>query len=313
MHQNLNNCHSAAIIEANQNNAAILFLSPDLIVSIGFFHYLVDILNQGKRLIATLGVRLSLENVEKELKAQNKLQEGSPLSITAKELTCLALKNLHSFSLNLFWKNEIANTIFPNLYWWLSDSMILARGFHIHPFVIWPTNPSIAPSLTIDGSYAGMACPDKKHWHILTDTNEIAFFELSTNNRFIHSPTAKPSLERMALWAISNVHLIHRYYITHKFYIGSGQQNANWDKIEKEAALVIDSILHPTWRLLVKSWILRIVIWMFLGFVKMIKLVFFINSPERKVMVKKTIKRILPKIVFSQMKKVQCILNGLIH
>lgn len=307
VHQTLKNCHVASIKEANQKKAAILFLSPDLIISRGFFHYLADLLNQGKRLIAGLGVRLSLEKVEKELQMKNLLQEGTALSLNATELTQLALKNLHSYSLNLFWKNDKGNILFQHLYWTLDPSMILVRAFHIHPFVIWPTNCSAIPSKSIDGTYVGNACPDKKDWHVITDTNEVAFFELSSDNRFANLPTYKPSITTMSIWASSkkNVGSIHRFYITHKFYIGTSQRSLDWDDIEKESDQVVDLILQPSWKKMIIIYPLKFFVQMGLFFIYLIKILFCINTPRRKLIINNVLKIILPKKIMLQLKKMQ--------
>src|SRR3990167_2444641 len=317
IHQTLTNCHIKAIKEANQNQAPILFLSPDLIVSRGAFSYFVDLLNRGKRLIASLGIRLSLESMEKELSKRHLINENQPLSLTANELIDLAFRNLHTFSKNLFWRNEKANHILPTIFWKLDDTTLLARGFHIHPIVIWPTDYHTLPCTTIDGPYVTKACPNKKNWHLITNTKKISLFELSNHNKFHDSPLAKPSIELMLQWASDkqNVSDIHRYYVKHKLYIGSGRRRRHWRKIERESDRIINAILIPRWKLSLRRFKSKL---SHMISCKCFQLIHIFHRgaklkglflPKRKLAIKIIIKRILPKMVYNQIKKIYFVIK----
>ncbi len=230
-------CHSDSIKKAVQESAILIFLAPDCIYSQGVFASYYKYLKMGKKLIATPCIRLSKEKIIESL-TQSSFLPSPILSFSSQELTKIALKNLHPMTLSHFRTNKKIHTHCSHIYWWLDKETILIRPFHIHPFVIDLQN-KIFPKDSIDGDFICRAVPDKSLWKLILNSEESIVFELSNDNKFSPFNLMTPSKSNIYLWTRKYARPAHHYFISHKFYLGTGKRKPEWRDIEQKSDQLI--------------------------------------------------------------------------
>lgn len=244
-------CNKITILEANRLNAAVIFFNPDAIYSDGMFKILIDAMQQGKRVVVCSGVRLMKESFLKNLAQHRKeFQKGkTDLTLPPRILTSFALKHLHPISESLFWEQEMISTWPSNLYWRLDDETLLIRAFHLHPILIWPEKKNVLPHTTIDDVYLGKVCPSRDKWKIITDSDEFAAFEMSSESEAPMIYTDKKDLEKVALWAFTVTKPYHWKFFQTPIFLHSKDKNSSWALKIQACNDEVDKILrflnHP--------------------------------------------------------------------
>lgn len=230
----LNDCHKHAIQLAGKTDSAIVFLSPDILLSCSAFKELDKILQTGSRAVLVASIRLDREGISGSLIQANR--EGRYLS--ASELAKVAFKNLHPYSKNLFW-GEGKTTCWPShLYWFLGPEHILVRAFHLHPLVVYPEHKGAAPSDTIDGRFLEAACSNKSSYTIIDNARKIAVFEVSKKEAFSNLTSLRPNIFRLCFWALKHASKLHRCFVREHIIISPSLSDPDLGKVKRSDELV---------------------------------------------------------------------------
>lgn len=174
-------CHSLAIGKAIKKDAIVILLTPDMIWSEGTFTRILELSRKGKTLIMTTGLRLTEETFLPVFLDRFIKDDGSAPAPT-RRLVEAALPHLHPLMGNFFFDSE---TLRPTSYlcWRIPGKGVLVRCSMFHTLMINPEKKDILPFFSMDGDYIFDACPDKSGYHIVTDSDEIAAFEISPENK----------------------------------------------------------------------------------------------------------------------------------
>lgn len=245
VHPKMTECHNKAIRDAWQERRALIFLSPDCLISNQMFHTILKNVQEDKRVILITGLRLKKEDmiplVESVLEDENIRHNG----LDSRSLVALSIPHLHPLSESLFCKQHISHGP-ANIYWWLDNENVLAFAFHLHPLFVWPE--TYAQELTtIDDEFIAFACPSKEKWKIIQDSDEMVAFEFSDNNniatygRYIHWMPCNPS--NVGLWAYQSVRSHHWDFIDKPIYIHASEHKESWNEIENRAHEFIKQVL----------------------------------------------------------------------
>lgn len=177
-YEQMNACHRRAVADVNEGGAAILFLSADFVMAADTLATVVRLHQHGARAVVTTGLRLDREAFLTRLAAPGvRLDALSP-----RELVGMALPYLHAHTLSMF-ADADPFSLFPvAVYWRVGDEGLVARGLHLHPLMVDPVVP-VLPIDTNDGVYLSQAVPDQSFVHVVTDSDELQFFELTAAGR----------------------------------------------------------------------------------------------------------------------------------
>lgn len=167
-------CHAQALRDAAEAGAALIFLSPDIVLSEGTLAAVVRRHDEGKRAVACTGLRVQREAFVEALRAR-----GGTRGVPPRELVSLALAHLHPFTLAHMADGVPGSRRPIGVYWNVPGEGILARPFYMHPLMVDPPRRDARPDGTIDQHYLVHACPARDQIHVVTDSDELAVFEMS--------------------------------------------------------------------------------------------------------------------------------------
>jgi hypothetical protein len=188
----MSSCHNHGIALANKNNAACAFWAPDHLYADGCVRNIKKLLEKNKKVIFAAGIRTNRDEILYQL--NNIFSQKVSTTISPRELVKLTLENLHeNIALSSFWEEKNAtkkNPLLPsNLFWPVGNDGIVCHAFHLHPLVIFPEKKNCEIKITVDADYVEKSCPDFSKHHIVQDSDEIYFCELSKKGRIISGLT----------------------------------------------------------------------------------------------------------------------------
>ena len=178
-------CHQKAIADILEAGAAIIMLSADFILSADALAAVVRRHREGYRAVVNTGLRLAKESFLPALAASaERLAALSP-----RELVRIALPHLHAHERSMFADATRFSKSPVAVYWPVSDEGLLARCLHLHPLMVDPMRPVPLSVGTNDGPYLAEACPDYSRVHVVTDSDELQMFEITTAERQVIGTT----------------------------------------------------------------------------------------------------------------------------
>ncbi len=224
-------CHSDAIIEANKTRSPIVFLAPDALTSTGVFTYIEEGISRGVRLIATCGLRMSLEKYQAIVKKRKIKPPDFAVNWSSRELAKMTVENLHHYTEHFIVKKNRIPVQPSHMFWRLDENHLLGKAYHVHPLMIWPKKVGITPLVSIDGRhFLERICPAFDEWDIVTDCSKISFFELSSDVQFIGDYTHTMDKVCFREWLRDHVTKSHRFFIKHNFILGESSYKPEWRK-----------------------------------------------------------------------------------
>jgi hypothetical protein len=232
-------CHKMAIERADERGAAIVFLAPDAVAADGSLAALSRLADAGKRVAFGIGIRLHLEKVVPLLE---QLRDASgAISIAPRELMRISLEHLHPITLKHIWGDGPGEMIANNLFWRVPGEGLLGRCFHVLPLMVYPRNKRAPFVSTIDDDYVQAACPDPADWHIVTDSDEMLFCELSTITSDI--PGTPRSLENLIGFSELYASATHRVAAKAHILMHAGTRTpALWEVAARESDRVMNAV-----------------------------------------------------------------------
>lgn len=242
-----NDFHKRAIIEANKENATLVFLPPDAIWSDGSFARMAEITATGKRVMLTgTDLRVSRETFVEEFLQKFPPQGNEIISVSSRELVKLSLEHLHPFAQASCWESSTSNRWPSQINWRVNSRGLVARCFHIHPLMINPSRKDILPSITYDADYMIQACPNLNEFYIVEDSDEATCASItSMTDPGLASqilPDRRSSEIGVAAWASLNVSSHHCYFFNHKLRIHADEVSVEWETVEKQADRIAGQI-----------------------------------------------------------------------
>jgi hypothetical protein len=251
----MSSCHKKAIEYANKRSAALIFLTPDCIISDGSLAQVLTLLASGIRVISTVGLRLKLETVVSKL--DNFFNpEKTIIDISSRELMKIALNALHPITLQHIW-NETEKMIPNNLFWRAENEGLLGRCFHLHPLMVYSRRTMNFLS-TIDRDFPLSACPDPNDHYVVIDSDEIFICELSTESREIDGTVKNGSIQELIHFSENQVNSNHRNNAVPHIMMHTGVKTTEiWNaaSLESDSIMneIFDALDRPILHLLIKN------------------------------------------------------------
>jgi hypothetical protein len=244
-------CHQLAVADSLQADAAILFLSADLVLSSQAIAAVVARHRQGFRAVVTTGLRLNRESFVARL-SEPDVQIGA---LSPRELVAMALPHLHQHTLSMFADADPFNRFPVAVYWRAGSEGLVARGLHLHPLLVDPQDRRL-PVGTVDGAYLSQAVPDRSLVHVVTDSDEFQMFELTQSEReVLPAEGAGASMWRSLLVAATCDDLQRAFWRDYAILIHSrGVEGPQWQLAQRAAASYVARVtrLEPHRRTIYK-------------------------------------------------------------
>ena len=140
-----------------------------------------------------------------------------------------------------FWQGSEAPDLLPsNLIWPVPGEGLLLRCYHLHPLVVWPEKKNVSFFGTVDDDYPHLACPDPAGVHVVEDSDELLFCELSDLSHDVGGGIRRESIPALAIWARAVTHPRHRALARHRIRLHHGEPTpAAWEPVEHASDEVI--------------------------------------------------------------------------
>lgn len=239
-------CYRRAIRAADAADRAMFFMTPDMIIADGSLRNLAAIADRpGVRAVLSTGVRLVKEVVAAELLAHHRARD-SAITIAPRDLMRMLLRHLHPMARAHFYRpSEGTDAIgLSNLYWRVDDEGIVARCFHLHPFLVYPRVKNAPFSATVDGDYIESACPNVNETYVCTDSDEFSVCELSPASRTWEPYPRNTPLFKFVRWMRDSTTPRHRVLIGRNIRLHTEIKDPElWRRTEEEAGGVVDTLL----------------------------------------------------------------------
>lgn len=235
-------CYRREIRRADAADRAVVFLTPDLIVADGSLRGLARIAGTSARAVVGVGIRLDKTSMRDYLLANHR--SGDAVTIAPRDLVRAALDRLHPMAKAHFSDADGDEIGLSNLYWRVAGEGLLARCFHLHPFLVYPRIKNAPFSRSVDGDYVEAACPDPSDIHVIADSDEFCAWELSDPDR--REPTIPYPLraEDLSKWVDENVGPRHRVQIRTPIRIHFGIRDFSaWHGAERESGKAVGALL----------------------------------------------------------------------
>lgn len=230
-----NQCHRHAVLEANVHRRAIVFLSPDSIVSEGCFARLRTWQRAGRGTVLCTGPRLTRESVLPALDAVSHRQPVrgvATLGVSARELARLVVRHMHPCMQGSYVDAGYVTDAWSCLYHAVEDNGVLARQMHLHPLLVMPDDRGALPEYTIDSTWVGEACPDRARIRVVADSDDLAAFSWSERaenadmRRYTEAPWSKTQI--MAHLARRHITEFNLWLMGHRMYLHAEDLTPRW-------------------------------------------------------------------------------------
>lgn len=229
-----------AIAAAQKTRSSLLFLVPDGLITNGSLKFLGQLIQEGKEVVMTIGMRVQLERFVEE--SEQFIEKGT-LELSTKQCLKFMEDNLHSMVLHQFWDNQPFSTHPSNLFSRYNGG-ILSRAFHLHPlFIKQPVPLENLKNPTIDAGYLQNYFAQKESIHIVDNTDFVIFTLQSVQENPIQGHSTS-NIERLAIlekFSSTRCTPIHHWFFEHQLFFHATLSNEDLDfSIQKVKQLYID-------------------------------------------------------------------------
>ena len=282
VHDMMTACYRRGIKAAEDADAAVVLLTPDIVLSDGSFTTIKHLSCAGWDVVYVPAIRTMKKAVAASL--AKSFKQGSKIQAPPRKLMRVALDNLHPLADASWWEEGEGGLIPANIYWRVDDEGLIGRCFHLHPIFVFPQRKNVNFFGTVDDDYVLAACPDPSRDFIVEDSDQLLAIELSDPSRFFVTRFAKGSVSDTVRWAEQFTNVRHRslFKATVRMHTGIIQPK-KWSEAEdraREVARQIEARLErPAWRLLFDA---DLLVRRFIQWVKVYR-VKFVNGNEAEV------------------------------
>jgi hypothetical protein len=232
-------CHQRALDDAAEAKAAVIMLSADFIFSDCALAAVVENHRQGYRAVLNTGLRLAKESFVRSL--EDRRPDLGALS--SRQLVRMALPHLHPETRSMFVDAPRFMAAPFAVYWPVGKDGLVARCFQLHPLMI---DPMIRRPLkgTNDGHFVSRVCPDHSRVHVVTDSDELQMFELTTLERRAGTSDGGVSLLRCAMMANERDPLQLSYWTRTNICLHTDDLDRRWAAACAEAQVFVDRAMR---------------------------------------------------------------------
>jgi len=219
--------HRLAAERAFRDGAYGVFLTPDLVLSDGSVMELRRRAEDGAKVVLVAAIRFTSEGCLPALEELRDPNAEAPLTLPARTLMAIALRNLHPETLRYDWDANSFAALPFSVFWRVAGGHdILLHSFSWAPLLIDYTalashDVTTFENWTLDGDYVYRNFPDQNQVHVITDSDEIALVSF-TGMDDMPGPASDHHADgnRYIKWPV--IGRLHRIWRLHFIYHGGG-------------------------------------------------------------------------------------------
>jgi hypothetical protein len=153
---------------------------------------------------------------------------------------------LHPITWSHFFAEKDGGLMPANLFWSVEQEGIVARCFHLHPLLVYGVKQEkFNFKSTIDDDLALLFNAEKGEEYVVTDSDELIAFEMSSLSHKVLAAYRKNNIEDVVSWALVGTNKKHRELIKHTIRIhATDRTNKKWDIVEQASSSVVDQVLQ---------------------------------------------------------------------
>lgn len=235
--------YAMAAIRAGREDAAMIFPSPDTVISSGAFERVGRAVSSGNRAVMVASLRYVKDTLGPEIMDRFRRDDGC-ISASPRELIDVGLDHLHPMTNSLMIDSGLFAASPAKVLWKVEDEGLLARCLHMHPLMVWPRNMAATPFGAVDTDFLASACPDYDDYHIVTDSDELAVLELSARGKS-GEPVREGGFRLLPFARYVSGHGggIHRRLLRETIKLHRGMTTDKWREAERASERVVNQAL----------------------------------------------------------------------
>lgn len=242
-------CHSHAVFLARAESANPVFLSPDAIFADNALAAVRRAFDAGKRAVMIISTRLDRGGMLAEL-ARLQPSNGA-LAIAPRDMVAMSLRHPHPLMTSVSWDQERSCQRNCGIVWNVPNEGVLLRTSHWHPLAVAPelTNPVI--NSVLDADLLRHANITAEQLHVVTDSDELAHFELSDlgyGKEVIGAP-GEMTAESVGSVVADTATPFHEDLLGYTARLHSGEYSPAWAAKQAESDAVVQDIFSVVRRL----------------------------------------------------------------
>lgn len=234
-------CHNWGIERRKHEDVAYVFSCADTVFGANSFKHMHEIQMQGKRAIMAGSARVLQEEFLPVL--QGLVREGAiELDLPHRRLMKAAFDHLHPLAVAHICKNEVNYT--PSIFLWeVGNEGLLEHCFHLHPLLVRPTDKTCRAKITVDDDFLVRAVPDFEDIHIVTDSDDLCFIDLTPLRTHTDYPYPLCDADSMRTWVSQSANAHHRKFFATPIRLHSVDLTETWALYEQAAERFVMSVL----------------------------------------------------------------------
>jgi hypothetical protein len=240
-YQAASSCYMEALERAAAQDAAIVFLIPDMILADGGLKHIADRLDSGARAVLVQGVRTVKERMIADMQAG--YRDGPAIRVPPRELVATAVKHLHPLMrYHMYDDSEVM--FHPSILCWpVGDEGFLMHGFHLQPVAIYPRGQVPRIHSTIDDDLLDALQLRDEEVYVVHDSDDLVWFELSDPGHAVGMP-AKKNMAEVLRWMRKATSKYHRRCVAWPIRMHAGSlDSSRWKEVEQRGRHVVATLL----------------------------------------------------------------------
>lgn len=240
-------CHNQALVDARENEAALIFIAPDILLSNQTFRTILKGVKEGKRAIMVMPISLQKETMSPLLESLLEDKQIAYNGLDSRSLVKLSLPHLHPLSESFFCDTKLINDRCSQIFWHLDSENLLTRAFCLPTILLRPELQILmTPSHghTVDNFTLSMICPSEDKWLIIQDSDDMCLFELSNINHSKSFFSLMPNnISTFVAYFEKATNPQCLFLVQKPIYIHSTDYKQEWKKTEMASETFIEEVL----------------------------------------------------------------------
>lgn len=228
--------HEASVQYAYERDAAIMFITPDFVLSNNSFQSLGDMIDAGKRLVFVAPPRLVKEEVWDRLHAG----DATPIDLPPRALVSLGCETLHEMTELCIWESDRFGSWPHHIFFEAPGEGFVARGFHMHPLYVAPVRRSSLDGSTFDTTFVSSASVPLRSVQVVDDSDDVMVFECSARDKIYATPVPNSQRFRFASQFVEIAAMRRHLEIAqHPIYIHHEERGESSVRAERKSRILV--------------------------------------------------------------------------
>jgi hypothetical protein len=170
-------CHHHAMRGAAVDDAAMLLLGPDTLVSDGALHRVARLAGEGRRGLLLNHLSVTEDTFVPALERAFPADARGARRVPPRDLTRTALEHPHPWQETLF-LGDGPFQVCSQMCWRVPGGGQVTHAWHLSPFFLHPQRLPARPFLTVDNDYTCQVIDDPATLQVPDDSDQVSFVEL---------------------------------------------------------------------------------------------------------------------------------------